>query len=142
MTWHDMTWHDMTWHDMTWHDMTWHDIIQIINVYECDGTNIFMRWKMECSIQRGDSRVEWTFHLSPNENILTIARIKTFIICFISIYQNRLILLFQEQFIKAPFNIKIHTFWRMLYRKHKECNGIKSSTIALAKSAMERFPLH
>jgi hypothetical protein len=23
------------------------------------------------------------FHLSPNENILTIARIKTFIICFI-----------------------------------------------------------
>ena len=24
-----------------------------------------------------------TFHLSPNENILTIARIKTFIICFI-----------------------------------------------------------
>jgi hypothetical protein len=24
-----------------------------------------------------------TFHLSPNENILTIARIKTLIICFI-----------------------------------------------------------
>jgi hypothetical protein len=34
-------------------------IIQIMNVYECNGKNIFMRWKMECSIQRGDSRVEW-----------------------------------------------------------------------------------
>jgi hypothetical protein len=31
---------------------------------------------MECSIQRGDSReLNGTFHLSPNENILTIARI-------------------------------------------------------------------
>ena len=29
-----------------------------------------------------------------------------------------------------------------IYRKHKECNGIKRSTIALAKSAMERIPLH
>ena len=24
--------------------------IQIINVYECNGKNIFMRWKMECFI--------------------------------------------------------------------------------------------
>jgi hypothetical protein len=32
--------------------------IQIMNVYSCNGKkNIFMRWKMECSIQRGDSRV-------------------------------------------------------------------------------------
>ena len=39
-----------------------------------------------------------TFHLSPNKNILTTARIKTFIICFIQ-YQNRL-LLFTEKVIK------------------------------------------
>ena len=41
---------------------------------------------MECSIERGDSRVEWnipSFTEIPNENILTIARIKTLIICFI-----------------------------------------------------------
>jgi hypothetical protein len=43
--------------------------IQIMNVYECNGKNIFMRLKMESSIQRGDSR-----DLSPNENILTFAR--------------------------------------------------------------------
>jgi TRAP-type mannitol/chloroaromatic compound transport system permease small subunit len=61
-------------------------------------------------------------------------------------YQNRLILLFQEQFIKTPFNIKIntHILTDVIYRKHKECNGIKRidySTIALAKSAVERIPL-
>jgi hypothetical protein len=42
-----------------------------MNVPSCNGKNIFIRWKMECSIQRGDSRV----HLSPHENILTIALI-------------------------------------------------------------------
>ena len=31
--------------------------IQIMNVYDCNGTNIFMRWKMKCSTQR--SKVEW-----------------------------------------------------------------------------------
>jgi hypothetical protein len=30
-----------------------------MNAYSCNGKNIFMRWKIECSIQRGDSRVEW-----------------------------------------------------------------------------------
>jgi hypothetical protein len=29
-----------------------------------------------------------TFHLSPNENILTIARIKTFIICIIDHFSD------------------------------------------------------
>ena len=33
------------------------------------------------------AELDGTFHLSPNENILTIARIETVIICFIS-YQN------------------------------------------------------
>ena len=38
---------------------------------------------MECSNQRGEAELIGTFHLSPNEIILTIARMKTFIICFI-----------------------------------------------------------
>ena len=25
-----------------------------MNGYECNGTDIFMRWKIKCSIQRGD----------------------------------------------------------------------------------------
>ena len=38
---------------------------------------------MECFV-RGDSRVDWNIlYLPPNENILTITRIKTFITCFI-----------------------------------------------------------
>ena len=47
-----------------------------MNVYECNGTNIFMRWKMKCSIQRGEAELNGTFHLSPNENICSIARMK------------------------------------------------------------------
>ena len=27
-----------------------------MNVYECNGENIFMSWKMECSIQRGEDK--------------------------------------------------------------------------------------
>jgi hypothetical protein len=48
------------------------------------------------------------------------------------IIPNRLILLFHEQFIKTPFNIKIntHKYNRNCmnvsnHSKHKECNGIK-----------------
>ena len=32
---------------------------------------------MECSIQRGKAELNRTFHLSPNENSCTIARIKS-----------------------------------------------------------------
>ena len=48
--------------------------------HSCNGENVFMRWKW----------IE-TFHLSPKENILTIARVKTFIICFMW-HQNRIFL--------------------------------------------------
>ena len=41
----------------------YHIGIQIMNVYECNGTNIFMRWKMKCSIQRGEAELNGTFHL-------------------------------------------------------------------------------
>ena len=47
-----------------------------MNVYECNGTNIFIRWKMKCSIQRGEAELNGTFHLSPKENISSIARMK------------------------------------------------------------------
>ena len=40
--------------------------------YECDGTDMVMRWKIEC-----EAMLNRTFHLSPNENIIcTIARMK------------------------------------------------------------------
>ena len=57
--------------------------IQIMNVYECNGKNIFMCRKMECSNQRGEADWIETLHLSPNENVLAIERMKTFIISFI-----------------------------------------------------------
>ena len=39
------------------------DSIQIMNGYECNGTDIFMRLEMECSIQRGKAELNRTFHL-------------------------------------------------------------------------------
>ena len=41
----------------------------------CDGTAIFIRLKMKCSIQLGFASLNRTFHLSPHENICTIALI-------------------------------------------------------------------
>ena len=54
-----------------------------MNGYECDGTYIFMRLKIERSIRRGEAKLNRTFHFSPNENICTIAQMKTIINCFI-----------------------------------------------------------
>jgi hypothetical protein len=53
----------------------WYYIKQIMNVYSCNGKNIFTWWKMECSIQLGCRLVEWNIPSSPHENILTIALI-------------------------------------------------------------------
>ena len=50
--------------------------IQIMNGYECDGADIFMKRKIECSIQRGEAKLNRTFHLLPNEDICTIAQMK------------------------------------------------------------------
>ena len=38
-----------------------------------DGTDIFMRGKIKCSIQLGYASLNRTFNLSPRENICTIA---------------------------------------------------------------------
>ena len=45
--------------------------------HSCDGTAIFIRLKMKCSIQLGFASLNRTFHLdlSPHENICTIALI-------------------------------------------------------------------
>ena len=45
--------------------------------HSCNGTNIFIRWKMKCTIQLGFASLNGTFHLSPqaHENICTIALI-------------------------------------------------------------------
>ena len=43
--------------------------------HSCNGTNIFIWWKMKCSIQLGFALLNGTFHLSPHENICTIALI-------------------------------------------------------------------
>ena len=54
-------------------------------------------------------------------------------------------MLFQEQFIETPFNIKInaHILTDAIYRKHKRVQWNKTYiTIALAQSAMERIPLN
>ena len=42
----------------------------------CNGTNIFMRWKMKCSIQLGKGELKGAFHLSPNESICSIAQMR------------------------------------------------------------------
>ena len=47
-----------------------------MNAYEFSGTNIFIRLKMNCSIQQGEAELKGTFHLSPNENICAIARMR------------------------------------------------------------------
>ena len=36
------------------------------------GTNIFIRWKMKCTVQLGFVSLNGTYHLSPHENICTI----------------------------------------------------------------------
>ena len=51
-------------------------IKQIMNVFHlCNGKNIFIRWKIKCSIQLSFALLNRTFHLSAHENICTIALI-------------------------------------------------------------------
>ena len=58
--------------------------IQIMNVFIRAMVRIFSwgeRWNV--LFNEAIAELNGTFHLSPHENILTIARIKTFIICFL-----------------------------------------------------------
>ena len=54
-----------------------------MNVYECNGANMFMSWKMECSIHWGDAELNGTSHLSTNKDIRTIAQIKNILYLFV-----------------------------------------------------------
>ena len=56
--------------------------------HSCDGTAIFIWLKMKCSIQLGFASLNRTFHLSPHENICTIALI-TIHYLYIKIYFRR-----------------------------------------------------
>ena len=47
-----------------------------MNVYKYNGKNIFMRWKMKCSIQWGKAELNETFHLSLNEKSCSTARMR------------------------------------------------------------------
>ena len=56
--------------------------IQIMNVFIRAMVRIFSfgeRWNVP--FNKATAELNGTFHLSPNENILTIARIKTFMPC-------------------------------------------------------------
>ena len=61
---------------MNYENLDWCYIKQIMNAFNsCDGTAIFIQWEMKCSIQLGFASSNRTFHLSPHENICTIALI-------------------------------------------------------------------
>ena len=68
--------------------------------HSCNGTNIFMRWKMKCSIQLGFILLNGTLHLSPHENICTIALIN-----------------FHYLYTILHF-ILLYTWWSRWYRKY------------------------
>ena len=42
------------------------NIIQILIVYECEGWNISIGERLDCSITRAGRRVKWTIHLSTS----------------------------------------------------------------------------
>ena len=56
--------------------------------HSCNGTNIFIRWKLKCTIQLGLASLNGTFHLSPYENICTIALINIHYLYIISLAKN------------------------------------------------------
>ena len=58
--WYGMVWYGMVWYGMVWYGMVWYGMVWYGN----------------------------KFRLSSNENILAIARMRTFIICFIQ-HQNK-----------------------------------------------------
>ena len=50
--------------------------IQIMNVYEFNGGIIFMSWKIEHSIQQGQTELNRMFNLLAHENNPTIEQMK------------------------------------------------------------------
>ena len=102
--------------------------IQIMNVYEYNGTNIFKRWKMKCSIQQGEAELNGTFHLSPH-----CTNEKTFIICFI--WQlNKSLLAKQNLSCFSPVHV-IVTVGNGLHDRLRVCCALPTLTTALRHDA-------
>ena len=85
-------------------------IIQIMNFYECNGSNIFMRWKIKCSIQWGKAKLNGTFHLSPKENICSIAWMENIHYLKCNLYKDSYIIL-------NKFTRKKYWIWKRLQLK-------------------------
>jgi hypothetical protein len=55
----------------------------MIFFHSCNSKNIFIRWKLEFSIPLDCHLVEGKFHLSPHQNIFSIALINIHYLCTI-----------------------------------------------------------
>ena len=79
--------------------------------HSCNGINIFIRWKMKCTIQLGFASMNGTFHVSPQENICTIELINIhyLYICHFIFYVR------QDWKMRAVFSFRY--FWFSVYRK-------------------------
>ena len=60
--------------------------------HSCNGTSIFIRWKMKCTIHLGFASLNGRFHPSPHENICTIAHINIHYLYIIWMIQYKLYL--------------------------------------------------
>ena len=97
-------------------------------VTQCVSTDIFIEWKMECSIQRGEGNLNTIIHLSPNENICSIIPMQYIhyfsyttskinfrhLQCLINLY----ILENVNSVLVAPYQVKRH---RSAIKLHYEC---------------------
>ena len=98
-----------------WQKYFWCYIKQIMNVFHsCDGTYIFIRWKMKCSIQFGLASLNRTFHLSPHENISTTA--------FITIHNLYMIERYELNFERA-YSVPLNHMYKYINERLKQRIG-------------------
>ena len=102
-------------------NICWCYIKQIMNVlHSCYGTDIFIRWKMKCSIQLGFASLNRTFNLSPHENIRTIA-----LITIHYLYNGACIYLFYSNFAGRSLDARQLSVWRgLLFPLHFVSRGV------------------
>ena len=86
--------------------------------YSCNGTNIFILWKMKCTIQLSLASLNGTFHLSPHENICTIKLINIHYLYTNHIHQSFIFILFIQ--FSHPPKLYSDTFWTLwIFNKHQ-----------------------
>ena len=111
-----------------------HVSIQIMNVYECNGTNIFMWWKMFMFPSTWWSRIEWYISSFTSwKYLFHCTNEKTLIICFIQLVQRlKLLNKFKRKSIEtkilAQANLK--TFYKSCVQL---CAGSTTRTLHQAK---------